>query len=179
MKFFFLLTLFITKSFFSHGQHCPWDCTGMILLQTNTTAETISHIDLVLVDEKCQSVTDTIFGTGLPTYDECAFLSYHDFTEYRIKRIALHHWYQYDTMYHFAEGYNLVKYNFCKYLGRKLYLRYLDQHMRSLNYHYIEIPDSLRIHLHDYNTEIREQRTEDIKKKIRPFILKVDAKTWL
>ena len=179
MRQLLLLAFFIAKSIFSYGQHCPWDCTGMILLQTNTTGEKISHLNLVLVDEKYHPVTDTVFGTGLPTYDVCNFLSYRNFTEYRTRRIALHHWYQYDTMYHFAEGAYIVKYNFCKFKGKKLYLRYLDQQMRSLTYHYIEIPDSSRIHLHDYNNEIRERRTEEMKKKIGPFILKVDAKAWL
>lgn len=133
----------------SFGQHCPWDCSGMILLQTNIAKEKFYKLHPVLVDENKREITDTVYGTGKDTYDKCDFLSYEDFTAYRIQRIKVHHWYQYDTFYHFAKGGYIVKYNFCQYEGRKLYLRFQDPNSSTALFRYLEIPREKRMHLHN------------------------------
>ena len=175
MKKIFLLCVLLLKSFLLFAQHCPWDCSGMIVLQTNAPKELFYKLDPALVDENKRAINDTVYGTGKDTHDPCIFLSYDDFITCRIKRIQVHHWYQYDTAYHFAEGLFMVKYNFCNYTERKLYLRFVDPHTSGLTFHYIEIPDSLRIHLHNYSNELFAGKTEETRKKIQPFILRLDC----
>lgn len=160
------------------AQHCPWDCSGMILLQTTISREQTEKLRPVLVDESKKEITDTMYGTGKDTYDPCAFLYYDDFAKYRTEKIALHHWYQYDTVYHFAAGKYIVKYNFCKYNGKKLYLRFVDPYARGLTYHYIEIFPEKRIHLHNYSSQIFNGETEEIKTAVQPFTLSVSCKEW-
>ena len=171
---FLFIIAFITTSF-SFGQHCPWDCSGMILLQTDAPKEKLYLLHPVLVDENKKEVIDTVYGTGLDTHDKCEFLSYEDFTALREKKIGLHHWYGYDTLYHFTAGKYLVKYNFCKYQDEKLYLRFEDPHAGSITFHYIEIPENRRIHLHNYNTELRKRETKELKKLTELFVLKVSC----
>lgn len=161
--------LFISTG--SAAQHCPWDCTGMIVLQIDLPQKTIARLNLVLVDESMREVTDTIYGTGKDTFDECIFLSYDSFTKNRTEKIALHHWYKHDTLYKFAMGNYIVKYNYCKYGGKKLYIRYLDQNMRSIVFHYIEIPDSKRIHLHDYNTELFNGKAKEMRQDTKKNVI--------
>jgi hypothetical protein len=168
-----VIVIMLLSSFRSIGQHCPWDCTGMIVLQIDLPKMTIEHLGLVLVDENRWPITDTLFGTGKDTYDECVFLDYDSFTKRRKEKIAIHHWYVHDTLYKFAEGKYIVKYNYCKYRGKKLYIRYLDQHMRSLVFHYIEIPDSNRIHLHNYSDELFNGKAEQMKEETRKNIMVV------
>jgi hypothetical protein len=173
----FLFSVLFT-TIISFAQHCPWDCTGMIQLQTDISKETVYKMRPVLVDEKKMVVTDTIYGTGKDTYDRCDFLFYDDFVKYRKKKIAIHHWYQYDTMYHFAEGRYIVHYNFCKYRGKKLFLRYIDPYSKSKGYRYIEIPADKRIHLHDYNNQLRQNETAELKSATKQFVLEIDCEKW-
>lgn len=168
---------FITSSF-AFAQHCPWDCSGMILLQTDIPKEKLYLLHPVLVDENKQEVVDTVYGTGLDTHDNCEFLSYKDFSALRKKKIALHHWYQYDTFYHFTAGGYIVKYNKCKYNGKKLYMRFEDPHTSGITFRYIEIPENKRMHLHDYNNELRERKTEELKKLTQPFVVNVSCEDW-
>jgi len=172
MKPILLFLVLLTLPEFLPAQHCPWDCTGMILLQTNIPAERFYKLELVLTDENKNELYDTVYGTGKDTWDECKFLSYEDFTAYRSQRTAVHHFYEYDTFYHFAQGLYMVKYNFCDNEGKKLYLRFFDQRSGNNSYRYIEIPESMRIHLHDYSRDLWARNTEEIKKSIQPFILK-------
>ena len=178
MKKILLLYILLPQSFFLFAQHCPWDCSGMILLQTNVKKDRLYKLDPVLVDENKNEISDTMYGTGKDTHDPCSFLFYDDFTAYRIQRIKIHHWYQYDTVYYFAKGLFMVKYNFCNYEGRKLFLRFTDPYSTGLTFHYIEIPDSLRIHLHNYSNELFAGRAEVTRKKIQPFILKVNCEAF-
>ncbi|HMU45055.1 MAG TPA: hypothetical protein PKC72_01745 [Chitinophagaceae bacterium] len=171
LYFSFLLVIFFNAS----AQHCPWDCSGMIMLQINTPQEHIEKMNLVLVDEDKKEIIDTVYGTGKSTYDECRFLYYDDFLEYRTKRIETHYWYKYDTVYHFATGKYLVKFNFCKYNNKKIYLRYMDRYSRVLKYHYIEIPDSNRVHLHNYNNDIRDDNTKELVKALKPFVVQISC----
>ncbi len=178
MKKIFLLCVLFSQSFLLPAQHCPWDCSGMILLQTNVPKAILYKLHPVLVEENKKEITDTIYGTGKDTYDPCVFLSYDDFRVYRIKRMQVHDSYKYDTVYYFAKGLYMVKYNYCEYNERNLYLRFVDAHASVLTYHYIEIPDSLRIHLHDYNTELREGKKDEMSKQVTPFILTLNCEAF-
>jgi hypothetical protein len=160
------------------AQHCPWDCAGMIVLQIDVPKK-IEHLGLTLVDENRREITDTIYGTGKDTYDECVFLSYDSFTKRRTEKINLHHWYRYDTIYKFAKGNYIVKYNYCKYRERKLYIRYVDQYMRSLVYHYIEIPIDKRIHLHDYSDELHDGKVEEMREKTKNNVIVLTCGNFL
>jgi len=146
------------------AQHCPWDCSGMIIVQTPVAKTMIYKMEPVLVDEDRKVIVDTLYGADKPTFDRCDFLSYDDFTRRRTEKIAIHDSYEYDTFYHFAAGHYIVKYNFCDYQDKKLYLRYTEPSAKSKIYHYLEIPASNRIHLHDFNSQLRGRKTEEIKK---------------
>ena len=160
------------------AQHCPWDCSGMILVETPVEKGMVYKMEPVLVDGDKKVIVDTMYGTDKPTYDRCDFLSYDDFTNQRTKKIAIHHWYEYDTFYHFAAGRYVVKYNFCEYQDKKLYLRYSEASATSKIYHYIEIAASNRIHLHDYNSQLRERKTEEIKKDLKDSVLVLNCQEW-
>ena len=115
MKRFLLLCcsgFILSKAF---AQHCPWDCSGMIIVETPVMKKTVYKLEPVLVDEDKKVIVDTMYGTDKPTYDRCDFLTYDDFTRERTKKIAIHHWYENDTFYHFAAGRYIVKYNYCEY----------------------------------------------------------------
>src|SRR4029078_2084383 len=156
--------------FKSFAQHCPWDCSGMIMVETPVSKGMVYKLEPVLVDEEKKVIIDTMYGTDKPTYDRCDLLSYDDFTKQRTKKIAIHHWYEYDTFYHFAAGLYIVKYNFCEYKDKKLYLRYSDPSSQSNPYRYIEIPGNIRIHLHDYNSQMRERKTEEIRNDLEASV---------
>jgi hypothetical protein len=160
------------------SQRCPWDCAGMVVVETAVAKGMVYKMDPVLVDEDKKVIVDTMYGTDKPTYDRCEFLFYDDFTKERTKKIAIHHWYENDTFYHFAAGRYIVKYNFCEYQDRKLYLRYSEPPAKSKIYHYIEIPARSRIHLHDYNSQLRERKTEEIKNDLKDFVLVLTCQEW-
>jgi hypothetical protein len=75
-------------------------------------------------------------------------------------------------------GRYIVKYNFCEYRDKKLYLRYSDPSSKSKVYHYIEIPGNIRIHLHDYNNQMREGKTEEIKNNLEASVLVLKCEEW-
>ena len=148
----------------------------MIIVETPVARSTIYELEPVLVDEEKKVIVDTMYGTDKPTYDRCDLLFYDDFTRERTKKIAIHRGYEYDTFYHFAAGYYVVKYNYCEYRDKKMYLRYADP--SSKVYHYIEIPGSIRIHLHDYNNQLRERKTEEIKNDLKASVLWLNCEEW-
>ncbi|HEV8507368.1 MAG TPA: hypothetical protein VGQ53_18280 [Chitinophagaceae bacterium] len=160
------------------AQHCPWDCSGMVIVETPVAKGMIYKMEPVLVDEDKKVIVDTMYGTDKPTYDRCDFLSYDDFTKLRTEKIAIHHWYEYDTFYHFAAGNYIVKYNFCEYRDKKLFLRYSEPSAQSKIYHYIEIPGGNRIHLHDYNSQLRARKNEEIKNDLKDSVLVLSCKEW-
>jgi hypothetical protein len=174
-----LLFLLVMITAVVNAQHCPWDYSGMILLQTTAGREQVYKLKPVLVDENKKRITDTIYGTGLPTYDICNFLYYDDFQAYRTKKISKHHWYAYDTIYHFAKGYYVVKVNFCKYQHKKLFLRFTDPYSSVLRYRYGEIDSSALFHLHSYSADINARRTDKIREAVKSFIFTVDCEKWL
>lgn len=155
------------------AQHCPWDCTGLIQLSIDVPKTQIEKMNLVLVDEDKNEIIDTLFGTGKNTYDTCNVLFYDDFLLYRTQRMSTHHWYSYDTVYYFAKDKYLTRYNFCKYENKRIYLRFSDRYSRGLKYHYIEIPDSNRVHLHQYNEYLQHDRTSELKELLGPFVLNI------
>jgi hypothetical protein len=160
------------------AQHCPWDCSGMIIIETPVPKEKIYALKPVLVDEERNVIIDTIYGTDEPTYDRCDLMFYDDFVKDRTGKIAIHPFYEYDTFYHFASGEYVVKYNYCKYREEKLYLQYSDPYAKSTLYHYIEIPNGIRIHLHDYNNQLRERKTEEIKADLKNSVLILNCNEW-
>lgn len=163
------------------AQHCPWDCTGVILLKTDVTAAEFKKMNPVLVDSDKKIVVDTVYGTGKDTYDTCWFLGYEDFIKYRTERARVHHWYGYDTLLHFARGFYLIHYNFCRFKwdGRSvLFIRFNDPSTSIARYSYIEVPASRRIHVHDYNREINERRTAEIVNAMQPHIMEVSRREW-
>lgn len=165
----------LAGSFSASGQHCPWDCSGMILFKTDIPDTAFNKLNPVLVDENKNSITDTMYGTGLDTYDACRFLLYSDFKAYRTAKIKLHHWYQYDTLYNFANGYYVVKFNYCRFkrTGKSLYVRLNTSNVQQPEYHYIEVLPVNRIHLHDYSQLINHHDHEAILREIQPFILSI------
>lgn len=172
-KILYVLTFLSTS--FAFGQHCPWDCSGMVMIQTSAPHQELYKMGLKLMDENKKEVIDTIFGTRKETYDDCAFLTFEDFTALRKRKIAIHHWYQYDTLYQFAEGNFIVKFNYCKYSGKKLFLHYYDCYTHGIRSHYIEIPANKRIYLHNYNAELRERKIEQLKRLTQTYVLKLSC----
>jgi hypothetical protein len=173
-----LILLLLISSVNAKAQHCPWDCSGMILMKTGIAQEQLYKLKPVLTDENKNVIVDTIFGTGLPTYDTCNFLYYDDFMAYRTGKVSLHHWYGHDTVYHFASGFYMVKVNFCKYKGGKLFLRSTAPNRRDTEYHYLEVKPSCLFHLHNYNQQINEGKADEIRKAILPFVLTVKDTEW-
>lgn len=151
----------------------------MILLKTDVTATEFRQLSPVLVNKNREIIVDTIYGTGLETYDSCRFMSYDDFMQYRTQRIKLHHWYNYDTMYYFANNNYLVKYNYCRYQygnNTGLFIRFNDTVTKG--YGYIEIPVSRRIHLHDFGPEIRKRLPLAEISSMQALLMEVGRSEW-
>jgi hypothetical protein len=177
MRWFFVsLILLIAATV--RAQHCPWDCSGLLLIKTDVSPENINKLFPVLVNEKKEIIVDTIYGTGKPTYDTCNLLYYDDYLAYRTKKIELHYWYAHDTVYHFAKGNYIIKVNFCKYRNKKLFLRLNDPYSRGIRYKYVEIPNTALIHLHDYNMEINARATNTIKEAVSKSLITIDCAAW-
>jgi len=162
----------------SPAQHCPWDCSGLLLVKTDVSPENIYKLFPVLVNEKKEIIVDTIYGTGKPTYDTCNLLYYDDYLAYRTKKIKLHYWYAHDTVYHFAKDNYIIKVNFCKYRNKKLFLRLADPYSRGLRYKYVEIANTSLIHLHDYSMEINARSTNKIIESVAKFLITIDCAAW-
>ncbi len=166
-KLLFLTTYSLLLTTYSHAQHCPWDCSGMIVVETNVTREKIAELRPILVAENDKSICKD-------TYDECELLYYDDFTEKRKSKVTEHPFYRYDTAYIFAQGKYIVKYNYCDFRGT-LYLRYVNPYRRDLHYEMIEVPENKRIHLHDYNNLIRERNCAGMDTLLQPYILQLNC----
>ncbi|MGQ0738723.1 MAG: hypothetical protein ACT4OJ_06650 [Bacteroidota bacterium] len=180
MKRLYALLLLLLPSI-TQAQHCPWDCSGMILLKTDVSPAEFAKLNPVLADGDKRVVIDTIYGTGKDTYDSCRFLSYDDFLRYRTEKIKLHYWYGYDTLYHFARGYYVIRYNYCRYKwdGRSdLFIRFNSLSAGKEESLFIAIPTGRRIHLHEYNMEINRRQTDKILSAIEPLIMEVGRAEW-
>lgn len=162
------------------AQHCPWDCSGIILVKTDLKIDELKKLNPVLVDANKNIVVDTMYGTGLETHDTCRFMFYDDFKAYRTERTKLHYWYRYDTLYRFASEYALVRVNYCHYQrsGAMLYIRFNNLKDSIQQYEYIEVPQGNRIHLHDYNMMINRKEHDAIRQAVQPFVLNVSRKQW-
>lgn len=177
-RLFLLLFSFVSISVF--GQHCPWDCSGMIIMQTNVSAAELNKINPILVDANKNIVVDTMYGTGLETFDTCRFMFYDDFKAHRTEKTKIHYWYRFDTLYTFAEGYAVVRFNFCRYerSGAMLYVRFNNLKDSGDKYSYIEVSPEKRIHLHDYSRMINEHKHDAIKDSVQSFVLKISRSQW-
>jgi hypothetical protein len=178
-KFLFLTAYSLLHFTYCFAQHCPWDCSGMILIETPVPEEQINSLDPILVDEYHKLITDTVYGTGLDTYDACEFLFSDDFTECRKKKTEQNHFYTHDTAYYFTQNKLVVKYNYCLYKDKKLFIRFVDPYRRDLYYHYIEVPENKRMHLHDYNEQIRNRSYKGMDTIIQPFVIQVRCSEWM
>jgi len=69
-----------------------------------------------------------------------------------------------------------VKYNFCKYQGKKLFVRYTEAYSNS--YRFLEVPQEIRIHLHEYDSQMREDKTDEIKNDLKNSILALNCEEW-
>jgi hypothetical protein len=172
------LTILLIATMVAKAQHCPWDCSGLILLKTEVAKEEIYKLQPMLVDENKKLIVDTLSGTNKPTYDTCSFLYYDDFLANRTERAKLHQWYKYDTVLHFAAGYFVARINYCDYRNRKLYLRFEEPHSRDVKYKYVEIPASSVIHLHEYSREIQEKKMKKIRDAVKKMAMKMTCKKW-
>jgi hypothetical protein len=178
MRWRLLFLLWITTAT-ANAQHCPWDCSGLLLVKTEVPRENIYKLFPVLVNEKKEVIIDTIYGTGKPTYDTCNLLYYDDFLVNRIKRIQLHNWYAHDTVYHFANGYYVIKVNFCKYKNKKLFLRLTGGDSSGFLYKYVEVAGAALIHLHDYSLEINGRKTGAIREAAKGAIVEMTCEKWM
>jgi hypothetical protein len=169
-KLFFITSYYLLHTACSFAQHCPWDCAGMIIVDTNVPREKIAALRPFLVDEKGK-------GIARDTYDECELMYYDDFTEKRKSKVLEHPYYRYDTAYTFAQGKFIVKYNYCEHKG-KLYLSFINPYRRDLHYEMIEVAENKRIHLHDYNEQLRERGFPGMDALLQPFILRLDCSAW-
>ncbi|HWR33689.1 MAG TPA: hypothetical protein VN451_09190, partial [Chitinophagaceae bacterium] len=152
----------------------------MILMKTDLKADELKKLNPVLVDENKNIMVDTMYGTGLETYDTCRFMFYEDFKAYRTEKTKVHYWYRYDTLYRFAKDYALVKFNFCRYKrsGAMLFVRFNSLKDSVTQYGYIEVPQNNRIHLHDFNMMINRKEHDTIRDSVQPFVLDISRRRW-
>lgn len=158
------------------AQHCPWDCSGLILLKTDVSREEMLQLQPVLCDGSRQLVIDSVYGSGATLADTCRFLAYEDFRQYRISRTTISHWYKYDTVYSFAKDLFLVKYSYCRFKepGTTLYIRYRSRRQGKWQYNYIAVPETRRVHLHNYYRELNARDSAGLRKQLEPFVLQLD-----
>lgn len=174
MRYLVLLSLLIT-TISTSAQHCPWDCSGLLMLKTDATREEMKRLDPVLVDINKNPIDQKQYADGTDSSNLYRFLFYDDFLEFRLSRIKKNNWNMYDTVYHFAKDHYVVRINYCGNRTSDLFVRYNDPAAAD-GYKYIEIPPSRRIHLHDYSNEINRRETEKIIQSIEPFILTISRK---
>lgn len=171
MKFLIIIIIFLSSH--AQAQHCPWDCSGLLVLQSDLSPAELQQLKPVVVDENKTAVIDTIYGTSMRTWDTAYVLPFAQFQQYRTARIAEHRWYAYDTVYRFAEGYLVAKLNYCKYAhsGRKLFVRFtLPSTGKDPVYKYIPIEGKDLLHLHDYSIQLNRHDTATIRREIGPKI---------
>ncbi len=172
------LSMILILTVAAKAQHCPWDCSGLVLLKTEVAKEEIYKMKPVLVDENKNLIVDTTFGTGKPMYDTCSFLYYDDFLTSRTEKVQLHHWYRYDTVFHFAAGYFVARANYCDSWNKKLYLRFTEPQSNDMKYSYVEIPASSLIHLHQYSREIQDNKMKKILEAVKEVIIEMSCEKW-
>lgn len=174
-----LLLLVISFPLSASAQHCPWDCTGFLMIKTDASKDEMEMLRPALFDSKRLVVVDTLYGTGKKTFDTCFFMEFGDFASYRKEKAKIHNWYNYDTMLSFAEGYYVVHYNYCKFSGKapgELFIAYMGP--GHGHHHYLEIPADKRIHLHDYYSLIQKGEKEQTLKAVESKIISVSRAEW-
>lgn len=176
--FLFLVLFFVPMHV--NAQHCPWDCCGLLMLKTDLSPDELKKLNPVLVDARKNPVIDTLYNSGAATFDTATILQYDDFVSLRARRIGVHHWYAYDTVYYFARDHFVTRFNYCKYSregNTELYIRFNKPGDPS-GFSYLEVPPSRRIHLHDYNNEINTKNTYAILLTIKPYVLVISRREW-
>lgn len=172
------ILFFLLLSAVTHAQHCPWDCSGLLMIRTDLSPAEFKNLAPVMVDADNKILIDSIYGTGKQTHDSCRVLYYDDFLAYRTERIRLHHWYGLDTVYHFANGHYVARFNYCRYDDKKLFIRFNDPATDAVKYNYIEIPVDRRIHLHEYNNQLYARQSAELLRLVQPLILQVSRPGW-
>jgi hypothetical protein len=175
----FLIIVFIAATLPGIAQHCPWDCSGMVLVETNLAPKQMEQAHLMVTGENKKPVIDTFSNEGKPFYDTCRLYPYAEFLKKRKEQLKTYRWYQYDTVYHFAENKYLVRFNLCRFYGKKLFLSFQHPYTRNLQIIYIEIPDNKRISLHAISDKLYKRDYEAISKEIAPMIMRLDCKELL
>lgn len=173
-KLLILLTFLLPAA--TNAQHCPWDCSGLVVVETNIPGATLKQMGFVLVDEHKKIITTSRTGDGKPFMDTSLLESYDEFVNKRKAGLNDYRWYQYDTAYHFAEGKYLLHFNHCDGYKKKRYLRYQRAGAAGIKFLYIEVPDDKRISLHDFSDELYDRKYKEISEKIKSNILFIDCK---
>ncbi len=177
MKIILLVFLFSFGS--ASAQHCPWDCTGFLMIKTDASEAEMKSMHPTLVDGRKQIIVDTLYGTGKNTFDTCRFLEYDEFVGLREEKSKIHSFYRHDTMLKFAKGFYVVHFNFCKYDKDKegpLFISYAGAgHGHD---HYIPVPVEKRIHLHNHSNDIYKKNYDAILKNVDSQILTINRKDW-
>lgn len=174
----FVFVLLMTFPGLVFAQHCPWDCSGMIMIETDVPKDRVYRMQPILVDENKNVIADTIYGTESPAYDTCKLMFQDDFTALRTEKIKHHRWYQYDTAYHFASGLLITRINFCKNHTKTIYLRWVFPDDKKAMYYYKELPLESLIHLHSYNNELRKRENEKMRKDVDYAIVRMNCRDW-
>lgn len=175
-KLLILLALLLSVTTGINAQHCPWDCSGLVVVKTNIPVATLKQMGFVLVDENKKIITASRKGDSKAFMDTSLLEPYDEFVAKRKAGLNDYHWYQYDTAYHFAEGKYLLHFNHCDGYKKKLYLRYQRAGAAGIKFLYIEVPDNKRISLHDFSDELYGRNYKAISEKIKPNILFLDCK---
>jgi hypothetical protein len=111
MRITILITLlFITKLL--AAQHCPWDCSGIVILDWPANKSFPSYT-VSLVDKNHEVVSNH----NVYESPESKFQLYGDLKKELSSKIPQNHWYENDTVFHFAEGSPVTLYNYCDYRG--------------------------------------------------------------
>lgn len=139
---FILSFLFIMMTTGLAAQHCPWDCSGLVILDWPENRK-FSDYDVSLVDSQRKVVTNT------NVYETTAsgFLPYEELKEQLTEKISKHSWYEYDTALHFAKGSPVTLYNYCEY-QQDLFVEVKSKKDPGSK-HYFPLNNDQKFHLHN------------------------------
>ena len=178
-----LLICFILSTAELLAQHCPWDCSGMVLVSSAITPAEYKKLQPVLVDSNKNVLISEYSVTGKMIPDTNFLFSYEDFMADRTIKIATFSWYVYDTIYHFAKGHFLARFNHCRFSRQqaKLFIRFNDVSGASAvsgAYHFIPVPLDKRIHLHDHQALFWDKNISAMQEAVKPFVMNIERKEW-
>lgn len=151
MRMILLLALLGLVPLSGRTQHCPWDCAGLVLLETDLPQSFFYYMHPALISIPKGVNKDSALRFHYRSQYDKPVLSWPDFKAEVMKGHPGDHSYRYDTLYHFAAGRYLVRFNFCEAASELLFIRFMNPYSRGVKYHYIEVPDSARISLCRHN----------------------------